>query len=194
MKKVGITGGIGSGKSTVCQALHEMYGVPVYYADTRAKILMKENATVRSKIEALFGEEAYREGELNSSYIASNVFNDSGLLHELNKAVHGAVRHDFEQWAAAQNAPYVMCEAAILIESGWCGEFDTIVVVEAPMELRIERVMRRDHVTRQQVEARISKQLSDKAREAYADIIVTADGSREVAELVQNLQKKLTEK
>lgn len=191
MRKVGITGGIGSGKSTICNALHELYGVPVYYADARAKVLMREDDKVRSEIEALFGDKAYLNGELNSSYIASKVFEDNVLLGRLNKAVHGAVQKDFQRWAASQRAAYVVCEAAILIESGWHKELDVVVVVEAPMELRIERVMRRDNITRQQVEARIANQLSDEARAEYADIVVTADG-RDVNELVAYLQKELT--
>lgn len=191
MRKVGITGGIGSGKSTVCNALHALYGIPVYYADARAKTLMREDSEVRTKIETLFGDGAYLDSELNSSYIASKVFNDSVLLDKLNKAVHGAVRDDFQRWVANQQAPYVVCEAAILIEAGWYRELDVIVVVEAPMELRIERVMRRDNVTRQQVEARIANQLSDEARAEHADIILTADG-RDVKELAENLQKELT--
>lgn len=190
MRKVGITGGIGSGKSTVCALLHELYAIPIYYADARAKVLMREDKEVRAAIELLFGDNAYLDGELNSSYIASKVFDDSVLLGKLNQAVHGAVQADFQRWAACQQAPYVVCEAAILIESGWYKELDVIVVVEAPMELRIERVMRRDNVTRQQVEARIANQLSDAARAEHADIILAADG-RDIEELVENLQKEL---
>ncbi|MEG2120996.1 MAG: dephospho-CoA kinase [Rikenellaceae bacterium] len=192
MKKVGITGGIGSGKTTICKALHDRYGAPVYYADEAAKELMRDDPTVKAKIETIFGKEAYLGGRVNAPYISAKVFNDKKLLDMLNEAVHGAVMDDFERWAKCQEANYVVCEAAVLIESGWHKSLDVVVVVTAPLELRIERVVSRDGVKREQVLSRINSQLQDDKRIEYADFVITADGSRSVEDMIKDLHKKLT--
>lgn len=160
MYKVGITGGIGSGKSTVCALLAE-YGVPVYDSDSRAKALMSESQALRKSLQEAFGEECYNEQGLNRAYLAEKVFGDKEALAKLNSIVHPAVRADFKAWADAQRAAYVVLESAILFEAGFEGEVDTTLAVMAPMEERIRRTVSRDGSDRAAVEARIANQMSD---------------------------------
>lgn len=157
MIKVGLTGGIGSGKSTVAQ-LFAMLGIAIYDSDARAKELMRQSVDIKARIVALLGEQSYRHGDIDRAYIASRVFTDAGLLHGLNAIVHPAVGEDFEQWALTQSSPYVIMESAILFQSGLDKTIDKTIVVTAPQELRIERVCRRDNVTPEQVLARINNQ------------------------------------
>ena len=160
MYKVGITGGIGSGKSTVCGLLAE-YGVPVYDSDSRAKALMSESQALRKSLQEAFGEECYNEQGLSRAYLAEKVFGDKEALAKLNSIVHPAVRADFKAWADAQRAAYVVLESAILFEAGFEGEVDTTLAVMAPMEERIRRTVSRDGSDRAAVEARIANQMSD---------------------------------
>src|SRR5690606_19461329 len=141
--KVGITGGIGSGKSTV-SSIFELLGIPVYYADIEAKRLMINNHTIRGKIVELFGTESYRNGELNRKHIAAIAFKDSSVLEKLNATVHPVVIDDYKQWVKRQNSQYTLKEAALLFESGSYLESDFNILVSSPLELRIERVMKRD--------------------------------------------------
>lgn len=160
MYKVGITGGIGSGKSTVCALLAD-YGVAVYDSDAEAKRLMECNAELRDALQEAFGEECYTESGLNRAYLASRVFGDEEQLQRLNSIVHPAVRADFEAWAERQSAPYVVLESAILFESGFDSEVDATLAVVAPLEERIRRTMERDNSDRESVLRRIGHQLSD---------------------------------
>lgn len=191
MYKVGITGGIGSGKSTVCGYLERMFAIPVYYADTHAKRLMVENENVAAEIRSVFGEKAYAGGALNRKYISSVVFRDPVMLDKLNKAVHRAVMEDFRRWALIQNSPYVVCEAAILIESGWNAEMDLVVVVEASLEERVRRVVIRDGVSPEMVMERISAQTDDVERRRHADIIVVTDDSNTMENRVSALHNRI---
>ncbi len=190
--KVGITGGIGSGKTTVCK-IFESLGIPVYYADDRAKLLMVENQAVRSKIIALFGTEAYLpDGKLNRQFIASIVFQDKKKLEKLNAIVHPAVLQDGKQWHTAQTgAPYSLKEAALLIESGSHKALDKLIVVTAPPELRIQRVMERDGVPREAVEARISKQLPEEEKLKLADFVIENDGTKMLTTQVLKIHRLL---
>ena len=160
MYKVGITGGIGSGKSTVCALLAD-YGVAVYDSDAEAKRLMECSAELRDALQEAFGEECYTESGLNRAYLASRVFGDEEQLQRLNSIVHPAVRADFVAWAERQSAPYVVLESAILFESGFDGEVDATLAVVAPLEERIRRTMERDNADRESVMRRIGHQLSD---------------------------------
>lgn len=191
MFKVGITGGIGSGKSTVCGYLEKMFAVPVYYADIHAKRLMTGDENVVSEIRSIFGDKAYIDGVLDRNYISSVVFSDPAMLTRLNEAVHHAVMEDFRRWALSQNSPYVVCEAAILIESGWNKEMDLVIVVEAPLEERVRRVVLRDGVTPEKVMERISAQTDDDSRRAYADIVVITDDSVSKENMVSALHKRI---
>ncbi len=160
MYKVGITGGIGSGKSTVCALLAD-YGVAVYDSDAEAKRLMESSAELRYALQEAFGAECYTESGLNRAYLASKVFGDEEQLQRLNSIVHPAVRADFAAWAERQRSPYVVLESAILFESGFDNEVDATLAVVAPLEERIRRTMERDNSDRESVLRRIGHQLSD---------------------------------
>ena len=160
MYKIGITGGIGSGKSTVCALLKE-HGVAVYDSDAEAKRLMSESETLRSALVDAFGEECYNAEGLNRAYLASKVFGDDEVLARLNAIVHPAVKEDFRAWAERQQGSYVVLESAILFESGFDTEVDTTLAVMAPLEERVRRAMERDGAEREQILDRISHQLSD---------------------------------
>lgn len=177
MWKVGITGGIGSGKSTVCRVF-EWLGIPVYDADERAKWLMVHDHDLRDGICGLLGEEAYTDnGELNRTYIAGVIFQQADLLRQINAMVHPAVHRDGELWHQSQHAPYTLREAALLYESGGYRLMDKMIVVTAPLELRIKRVMERDSVERAAVEARIARQWPEEKKTALADYIIYNDGN-----------------
>lgn len=160
MYKVGITGGIGSGKSTVCALLAD-YGVAVYDSDAEAKRLMESSAELRDALQEAFGEESYTESGLNRAYLASKVFGDEEQLQRLNSIVHPAVRADFAAWAERQRTPYVVLESAILFESGFDNAVDTSLAVLAPLEERVRRTMERDNADRESVLRRLGHQLSD---------------------------------
>lgn len=168
MYKVGITGGIGSGKSTVCGLL-SAYGVAVYDSDARAKALMEQSAALRESLCAAFGEECYNEYGLNRQYLASKVFGDEQSLIKLNSIVHPAVRADFRSWAEQQSGEYVVLESAILFEAAFETEVDTTLAVLAPVEERVRRAMGRDGADREAILNRIQHQMSDEELHARAD-------------------------
>lgn len=168
MYKIGITGGIGSGKSTVC-ALFAEQGVAVYDSDFEAKRLMNESEAMRQALIAAFGQECYGEQGLNRAYLASQVFGNEEALQRLNAIVHPAVREDFRMWAERQQGAYVILESAILFESGFDTEVDATLAVMAPLEERVRRTMARDGVEREQVLSRISHQMSDDELHARAN-------------------------
>ena len=158
--KIGITGGIGSGKSTVCRLLADM-GVPVYDSDARAKVLMNDSEALRTALIEAFGEECYNAEGLNRPYLASRVFGDAEALAQLNAIVHPAVREDFRAWADVQSSRYVVLESAILFEAGFENEVDTTLAVLAPLEERVRRTAERDGVDRESVLKRIAHQIND---------------------------------
>lgn len=168
MYKVGITGGIGSGKSTLCQLL-TAFGASLYDSDSRAKSLMAEDERLHDALCDEFGAECYNDEGLNRSFLASKVFGDEEALQRLNAIVHPAVREDFRRWAAEQRSEYVILESAILFESGFDSEVDTTIAVLAPMEERLRRTVERDGVSREDVLRRISHQLSDDELHSRAD-------------------------
>jgi len=187
MKRVGITGGIGSGKSTVC-VIFEQLGIPVYYADQQAKWLMVNDETLRRAIVSLLGPEAYLpQGQLNSSWIAGRVFQQPPLLQQLNALVHPAVAAHSEQWHCQQSSvPYTLYEAALLYESGGYKKMDSMITVTAPLPVRIERVMLRDRCSREEVEARIARQLPEEEKVARADFVIINDGQQSlIAQVLQ---------
>ena len=160
MIRVGICGGIGSGKSTICRMFAER-GVAVYSSDERAKSLMNTSEEVRAALREAFGEECYTEQGLNRAYLASVVFGDEQRLALLNSIVHPAVQRDFEQWAERQQGDYIILESAILFESHFDSLVDFTIAVLAPQSLRLERAMQRDGATREQIESRMAVQMSD---------------------------------
>lgn len=176
MLKIGITGGIGSGKTTISRIFSTL-GAPVYNADARARWLMEHDANLIRNIKASFGESSYlEEGKLNSRYISSIVFNNKERLRELNSFVHPAVGRDFKRWAEANSFPYVLKEAALLFESGSYKLLDKVIVVACPEELRIKRTLARDpHRTKEEVTAIIQRQLPEGEKIARADFVIHND-------------------
>lgn len=160
MYKIGVTGGIGSGKSTVCELLRDR-GVAVYDSDSRAKQLMAESEALREQLIAAFGAECYNADGLDRAFLASKVFGNEEALQQLNSIVHPAVRADFQAWAEQQQSPYVVLESAILFEAGFETEVDATLAVMAPMPMRLERTMARDGVDKESVMRRMEHQLSD---------------------------------
>lgn len=168
---VGLTGGIGSGKSTVGKLLGDL-GVPVYNSDTEAKRLMNTSKVLRRKIVQLLGEESYVNDQLNRPYIAKMVFNDKVLLGKLNSIVHPAVRKHFLRWARKKQKPYVVQETALLFENGMEDFYDKIVLVTAPKNIRIERIIARDGSTKQEVLERMDNQLADSVKIPLSDYVL----------------------
>jgi dephospho-CoA kinase len=171
---VGVTGGIGSGKSTVCK-IFEVLGVPVYNSDNRARALMAEDKELVEKIKAAFGEEAYPDNQnLNRSFLAKEVFSNPSKLQKLNSLVHPAVGRDFASWVAIQsNQPYVIKEAALLFETGSHNSLDSVVLVTAPEEVRVSRVLARDpQRSEKQVRDIIGNQLKDEEKKKLADYVL----------------------
>lgn len=191
MYKVGITGGIGSGKSTVCRMLAER-GVALYDADSRAKSLMSTSEALRRVLIDNFGAETFTAEGLNRAYLAGRVFNDAEQLRLLNSIVHPAVIEDFEAWAEAQEGNYVVFESAILFEAGLEDRVDVAVAVMAPEALRVERVMARDGHSREQVLARIKNQMSDDERSDRAKYSIVNVDIEELEEDVEQLHRRLS--
>jgi dephospho-CoA kinase len=191
MLKVGITGGIGSGKSTVCGIL-ETLGVPVYYADARSKLLYYK-PHIRDRVIALLGPDSYLEGEPDKGFIAERVFGDANLLKGLEGILHPAVQEDFEEWLATVSGyvPYICKEAALLYEAGTYKKLDYMVVVTAPIDLRKKRVTVRDDHTESQFMARLDKQWTDEQRKALADHIIINDEERLLIPQVLDLDRLL---
>lgn len=192
MLKIGITGGIGAGKTTVTK-IFEVLGIPVFYADIVAKEIMNSDEVLIEEIKAAFGESAYSErGILDRKYLASIVFNNPAQLSKLNSLVHPAVFRAFDRWAAIQSgSPYLLKEAALLFESGSFRSCDYTILVACPRELRIKRVMQRDGVTKQQVLARMDKQLDDEEKAKKADFLVNNDEESLLIPQVLDLHNKL---
>ncbi|MGB3616700.1 MAG: dephospho-CoA kinase [Catalinimonas sp.] len=191
--RIGITGGIGSGKSLVCR-LFALLDVPIYEADTRARRLMTDDEALRAEIKRAFGAEAYdAAGDLNRAYLAERVFNDPVRLEALNRLVHPRVGTDWEAWVGAHHAaPYVLKEAALLYESGSYQTLDRIIVVRADEATRLARTLRRDpHRDATQVRAIMSKQLPDAAKVRRADHLVHNDGGQLVIPQVLALDASL---
>ncbi len=187
MIRVGITGGIGSGKSTVCR-LFAAKGIPVYDSDSEAKRLMA--AELRGAIEARFGRDIYREGELDRGRLATIVFADSQALADLNAIVHPAVMRDFAAWAERQTADYVVLESAILYEAGLENAVDRVVAVLAPVELRVERACRRDGADPEAVRRRIAAQMDDDTLCRRADFTLVNILEADLAPAVDELDRR----
>ena len=178
MIKVGITGGIGSGKTTVCK-IFESLGVPVYYADDRAKKIMTSDKRLKADLIHLLGEECYfKNGRLNRKFIGSRVFKNKSLLKKLNKLVHPAVLKDGELWYSKQKGVMAIKEAALLIESGSYLSLDKLIVVTAPEKVRLQRVMERDNLSLEAVKEKMKNQLTDDEFLKYADFRIINDGKK----------------
>ena len=194
MKLIGLTGGIGSGKTIVADIFRTL-GIPVYVSDERAKILMHADENVKTQIITLFGPKAYHEdGQLNNSWIASQVFNDRNVLLQLNAIVHPAVFLDLQQWASQASqvaAPYLIQESAILFEADLTKRFDAIVLVVAPEAIRIQRVMQRDDASKDAVRARMNNQWPDAEKIVRADFVIYNDGLRALIPQVTDIDQMI---
>ena len=173
--KIGITGGIGSGK-TLVSGVFQKLGAPTYNADDRAKWLMNNNTKIIIKVIDLFGPEAYISGELNRSLIAKQVFKNTSLLAKLNAVVHPIVFDDFDEWYEAQTYPYVLKEAALLFESGSYRDLDAIITVDAPLEIRLKRASIRDQKSEDEIKGRIKNQYPNEIKVKAADFVINNDG------------------
>ena len=198
MLRIGITGGIGSGKTTVAR-IFEVLGIPVYYADDAAKRLMNEDAALKHQEIGLFGNEVYENGRLNRSKLASLVFNNPEKLLQLNKVVHPATILDAENWMnlveknAGHTIPFAIKEAALIYESGAQDNLDYVIGVDAPVDLRLQRAMSRDKLTRDEVMLRMEKQMDEKEKMNRCHFIITNNEEQLLIPQVMALHDKLVE-
>ena len=190
MLKIGITGGIGSGKSTVARVF-ETLGIPVYNADEAAKRLMQEDPELKSQIIKLFGGDAYINGQLNRSFISGLAFSNPEKVKALNALVHPATINDAKSWMAKQQSPYALKEAALIFESGSEKELDYVIGVFAPEELRIRRVMERDGSTREAIQQRIKNQLDEAGKMKRCHFIIQNGDDQLVIPQVMALHQQL---
>ncbi len=190
MLRVGLTGGIGSGKSTVAD-IFSVLGIPVFKADLVTRQLMEEDEILRTSIKKEFGEEAYINNTLNRKYLASIVFNDAFQLEKLNAITHPAVIDAAQKWMQQQTTAYVIKEAALMFESASAAGVDLIIGVYAPQHIRIKRVMDRDGVTRQDVLARIDKQIDEEIKMKLCDFVLVNDEQQLLIPQVLELHEKL---
>jgi dephospho-CoA kinase len=197
MLRIGLTGGIGSGKSTVAQ-IFEVLGIPVYYADTEAKRLMNDNAELKNSIIKNFGEDAYKDGILNRAYISFIVFNNPAKLDLLNSIVHPATIKDGERWmkkiesSESKKVPYAIHEAALIFEAGVAEGLDHVIGVSAPLPLRLKRTMDRDKVTKEEVLKRMKRQIDEETKMKLCDFVIINDEQQLVITQVLNLHEKFT--
>jgi dephospho-CoA kinase len=189
MLRIGLTGGIGSGKTTVAKVF-ETLGIPVYYADDRAKLLMNTNEELKSAIIKQFGKEAYREGNLDRKNLAGIVFNDKEKLALLNSLVHPVTILDAEEWMKKQNSAYVIKEAALLFESGAAEKLDYVIGVYAPQHIRVKRVMERDHIPVEEIMNRITRQIDEEMKMKLCDFVIINNDQQLVIPRVLELHKK----
>ena len=190
MVRVGLTGGIGSGKTTVAK-IFELLGVPVYYADEAAKRIMNEDAELKLTIQKHFGAEAYKNGELDRNYLAAKVFNDPFSLEMLNSLVHPATIRNAVNWMNRQQSPYTIKEAALIFESGSAEQLDYIIGVSAPAALRIKRTIERNNASHDEVVKRMNNQIDEKIKMKLCDFIILNDEQQLVIPQVIELHEKL---
>ncbi len=194
MLKIGVTGGIGSGKSIVCDIFSRL-GVQVYNSDARGKELTNSNTKIIEGIKTIFGEQTFIDGVLQRKYLASKVFADSKLLAKLNAIIHPVVANDFEMWCEERKqngAKYIILESAILIESGFVALVDEVICVTAPIDIRIDRVIKRDGTNLDDVKSRINNQISDKERESKAQYNILNDDEKLILPQIINLNSIFT--
>lgn len=188
--RVGLTGGIGSGKSTVAK-IFETLGIPVYYADEAAKRVMNENEDLRKKLIHYFGVDAYIDNQLNRKHISSQVFGNPDKLALLNSLVHPLTLSDAEAWIKLQTSPYIVKEAALIFESDAWKYLDKVIGVSAPYQLRLNRVMKRDNISAEEVQVRMNKQLKEEEKMNRCDYVIINDESELVIPQVIAIHEKL---
>ncbi len=190
MLKIGLTGGIGGGKSTVAKVF-EVLGMPVYYADDAAKKLMNQEGSLKQQIQKIFGATAYRNGQLDRKYVADIVFKKPDKLQLLNALVHPATINDAQKWMQRQRTSYAIKEAALIFESGAQQQLDYVIGVYAPTPLRIQRTMQRDGITEEEVIVRINKQLDENSKMQLCDFVIVNDEEQLLIPQVVEVHKKL---
>ena len=191
MLKVAVTGGIGAGKTTVCRIFEDI-GIPVFYADIEAKIIMNTSDVIYQSLTNLFGDDVYTENKVvDRKKLASIIFNDKLALQKVNNIVHPEVRKQFGIWAEQQNAPYVLQESAILFESKMNDLFDCIITVTAPLNVKIERVVKRDGIEREKVIERISNQIDDSEKIKMSDYVIDTSGEIPIESQIIEIHKKI---
>ena len=192
MKIIGLTGGIGSGKTTVAKMFSEL-GIPVYIADTEARKLSNRSKVIRRKLIDLLGQEAYIENRLNRTFVAEKIFNDTDLLKAVNAIIHPKVASHFKRWVKKQQGPYVIKEAAILFENGGYKQCDKTILIVAPEAIRIERLLARDQSSKAEIEARMKNQWSDSEKKKLADIIIENTSLETTRKRVLEVHKNLSQ-
>lgn len=189
-KIIGLTGGIGSGKTTVANMFLEL-GVPIYIADIEAKKLMNRSKVIKRKLLKLFGKEAYINNKLNKAYIAKKIFNDKDLLKKMNAIVHPKVASHFKRWVEKQKLPYVIKEAAILFENNNYLDCDAVITVIVQEDVRIERVMKRDNSTITQIKAIIDNQWNDEKKMALSQFVIENSQLSDTQNQVEKIHKQI---
>lgn len=187
---VGLTGGIGSGKTTVANYFKAL-NVPVYIADNEAKALMNRSKVIKRKLIKLFGDEAYVDNTLNKPFIASQIFSNQDLLKKMNAIVHPKVAKHFSNWVKKQNVPYVISEVAIIFENGSQGKYDYIITVVAPEQTRLNRVIKRDNSSEAKVKAIMNNQWTDQQKTEHSDFVINNTDLIDTKLQVENIHSKL---
>lgn len=190
MIRIGITGGMGAGKSVISEMMRCL-GIPVYDADIASKKILNSNTKVKTQLIELLGEEIFSNGQLNRPLMAQLIFNNNELLLKTNAIIHPAVFEDFIAWSEAQNKEVVACETAILFESGMVSYFDSILMVSAPLEIRIERCIKRNKFTREQVMERIAKQMDESKKIELSDFVIDNDNRKALYPQLKNFLNNL---
>ena len=194
MVQIAVTGNMGCGKTTICQMM-ENEGIPVYYSDSRAKQLMNQNESLMRSIIDRFGEESYHDGLLNRKWIASIVFDDATALNDLNNLVHPVVQKDYLNWVSQQAKDIVAYESAILIEHGNQGNFDVVILVQCPENIRFERIQKRDGLTLAEVQARTRFQWPEEEKIKYADHLIEnttfEQAKQQLSSVISSIRKQL---
>ncbi len=190
MKKIGITGGIGSGKTYVASVFQSL-GIPIFNADIQAKKIMTSSGKLIKLVKEEFGNDIYKDSDLNKEKLASIVFNDKSKLEKLNSLVHPIVKKEFNNWCKKQISPYVIKEAAILFESNSHVGLDAVICVSAPLELRIERLLKRDNYSEMEINQRIENQISQEEKEKLSDYIIVNDERNLLLPQIIEIHEKL---
>ena len=190
MVVVGITGGIGSGKTTISNYL-KSFGIPLYVADKEAKALMNRSKVIKQKLIQLFGDEVYVDGKLNRPFLAKMIFKDKSLLNQMNAIVHPKVASHFKRWLKKQDAPYILKEAAIIFENNLQSNYDYIITVVANENLRIERILDREDTTREKIKAVINNQWTDSHKKKLSDFVISNNDLDQAKKQALQIHKKL---
>lgn len=193
MLKVGVTGGIGAGKSVVCQVFKTL-GIPVFDADSAAKHLIENDADIVAQVKALLGDDVYLSGRLQRERVAAIVFQQPDKLQELNAIIHPATIKAGSDWMAQQTSDYIIKEAAIFFESGTHKQMDVMIGVTAPQELRIKRALQREGMTREKIQDRIAQQMDDAEKMNLCDYIIVNDGTQALIPQVMHVHQQLLKK